>query len=111
MANPGGDPGQSPQQSQVPPIGKIALATAAGWLIIGGALSGLASSAPHPHALIPQLLAYLALLIGWPIGRWVGRRNGLVTRGEWVRMWAMTAALLFVGLGFVACAVALATYG
>jgi hypothetical protein len=74
-------------------------------------MSALASSAPDPDAIIPQLLGWGALLVGWPIGRWFGRRAGLRTRGEWARLAAGMLATVSVGIGFAACAAAIATYG
>jgi hypothetical protein len=85
--------------------------TAVAWLVLGAAPSFLASTAPHPDALIPRLLALLPVVIGWPLGTWTGHRYALAARGDWVRMWAVVAAVITVVLGFISCGAALAVYG
>jgi hypothetical protein len=94
-----------------PRIARAALTAAVAWLGLGTALSLLASSAPHSNALIPRFLTALPILIGWPLGRWAGHRNGIESRGAWARLWVVTIGLVFLGLAFIGCADALATYG
>jgi MFS superfamily sulfate permease-like transporter len=94
-----------------PGIARAAVTTAIAWLALGAALTLLVSTAPHPGALIPRLLSALVIVIGWPLGRWAGRRNGLRARGEWARMWAATVAVIWLAFGFVGCAAALVMYG
>lgn len=105
-ASPAAGPAPSPVRWR-----RAGVVAAVAWLVLGAALSLLASSAPHPSALIPRLVAVLPVVIGWPLGAWAGHRYGLRARGDWLRMWAVVAAVITVSLGFISCASALAMYG
>lgn len=94
-----------------PRVARAAVAAAALWAVVGAGLSFLASKAPDPHALIPQLLVLAVWLVGWPIVRTAGRRYDIQRRGDWLRLWALTIGLIWLSLGVVGCVTALAVYG
>lgn len=90
---------------------RAGVVAAIGWLIAGASLSILASSAPDPEALIPRLLVLAVFIVGWPIVGGAGRRYGVTRRGDWLKTWALTIGLIWLGIGAVACVAAIAVYG
>ena len=90
---------------------RAAVVAAIIWLPAGAGLSALASRAPNPNAALPQLLVLAVWIVGWPIVRAAGRRYGVTRRTDWLKTWALTIGMIWLGLGLVACVVAIATYG
>ena len=90
---------------------RAAVVAAIVWLAAGAGLSALASRAPDPQAVLPQLLVLGVWIVGWPIVGAAGRRYGVTRRNDWLKTWALTIGMIWLGLGLVGCVVALAVYG
>ncbi len=104
-------PLEAPMEARGSRWQRAAVMAAIIWLAAGAGLSALASSAPHPKAAIPQLLVLGVWIVGWPIVRAAGRRYGVTRRSDWLKTWALTIGLIWLGLGLVGCVAAIAMYG
>ncbi|MEO7663892.1 MAG: hypothetical protein ABIV26_02110 [Candidatus Limnocylindrales bacterium] len=107
----GGIPVAAPSKPRRARVGRAAVAAAILWLVAGASCSLIASTAVHRTALLPQLFAYGAVLIGWPIVVLAGRRFDVRTRREWAQTWALTFGVLVLLVGTASCVAAIAMYG